>query len=197
MRVENMHYTEKGPTGKAGKPMKTVKKLPVRGLLESLIRIPSLSRQERKVSVALCEHLASHGLEPKTYRNNVWVEIGEGKKPLLFVSHLDTVPASNEWETDPFSPIEKDGRLYGLGACDAKGSVASMAAAALMLAKGGKLKGKVIFAAVCGEEIGGVGIRQLMKLIPKPMGVVVGEPTNLNIAIGMRGRTVVKMITTG
>ncbi|TIL80931.1 MAG: M20 family metallopeptidase, partial [Mesorhizobium sp.] len=54
-----------------------------------------------------------------------WVPGQEPDKRVLFISHMDTVPVDN-WEADPFSPDERDGRIYGRGSCDDKGPLAAM-----------------------------------------------------------------------
>ncbi len=64
--------------------------------------------------------------------SNLWALWGDSGKLAVFSGHVDVVPPGEEsgWKTDPFSPEERDGNLYGRGACDMKGSVAAMVCAA-------------------------------------------------------------------
>jgi acetylornithine deacetylase len=81
-----------------------------------------------------------------------------GGRSILLNSHIDTVfPAAPErWLTDPFEPVEKDGRIFGLGACDTKGGMAAVLTALRLIHENNvKLKGDVVFESVVDEEAGG------------------------------------------
>ncbi|RLG09006.1 MAG: hypothetical protein DRN65_00030 [Thaumarchaeota archaeon] len=111
------------------------------------------------------------------------IERGEGAG-LLFVSHLDTVPAGNKelWSVPPFSGLIKDGKIFGRGAADDKGCVAAMLGALKMLAdEDWPIRGRLIFAAVGDEEVGSGGIKRLISQGVRADYAVVGEPTKLNI----------------
>jgi acetylornithine deacetylase len=107
-----------------------------------------------------------------------------GGRSLIINSHIDTVfPAAPEkWETDPFTPTEKDGRVYGLGACDTKAGMAAVLTALKCLADLGiGLKGDVIFQSVVDEEAGGgngtlacldAGYRADAVLVTEPNGLI-------------------------
>jgi len=108
---------------------------------------------------------------------------GEGRK-LLFVPHLDTVPAGDSklWSIPPFSGLVKDGKIFGRGAADDKGCVAAMLGAFKALADDDwPIRGKIIFAAVGDEEVGSGGIKRLIAQGVKADYAVIGEPTNLNV----------------
>jgi len=96
-------------------------------------------------------------------RTNVVARIGNGKK-LLFAAHLDVVPGGDGWDTNAFKPVIKKNRLYGRGAVDNKGPLASMLVVAKYLKKiEHKLKVQIVFAAVADEELGNVnGMKFLM-----------------------------------
>lgn len=114
----------------------------------------------------------------------------EDGKTILFDGHIDTVEASNfsEWKNnDPFNSYIEEGKLYGRGASDMKGSFAAMLYALSKIDRS-KLKGKVYLSGTVNEEVAeGYTIRLVTKKL-KPDLVVIGEATDLNINIGQRGR---------
>jgi len=110
---------------------------------------------------------------------------------LLAHAHVDTVPAGEigRWSVDPFSGERRQGRLYGRGSGDDKGSVAAQVAALLALSRAGvELKGVFQVAAVADEESGGEqGTRWLRQEgVLKPDALLVGEQTNNHVAIAER-----------
>ena len=109
-------------------------------------------------------------------RANVWAtRKGRG---VTLSTHLDTVPPY-------FPPREENGRLYGRGACDAKGIAAAMMAAADRLAKAGEQRVDLLF--VVGEEQGSDGARAANRLAPSSKYLVNGEPTESKLASGAKG----------
>ncbi|MBI3402887.1 MAG: ArgE/DapE family deacylase [Acidobacteria bacterium] len=120
-------------------------------------------------------------------RPNV-VGVLEGRAPgrtLMFCGHTDTVGVAGM--TDPFTPVERDGRLYGRGAQDMKGGVAAMLSAAADIASsGGLTKGRLIVAAVVDEEHSSIGADALVTKW-RADAAIVTEPTDLAIAIGHKG----------
>ncbi len=103
---------------------------------------------------------------------------------LLLCSHVDTVPATAAWTRDPWVPTREGGRLYGLGANDAKASVAAMAVAFL---EARPRAGRLVFAAVCEEEVGRGGLEAFLPSLPAPDFAIIGEPTGLDIATAQNG----------
>ena len=86
-------------------------------------------------------------------RTNVVARIGSGSPKVIVVGHLDTVPAGDGWDTDPFTAVEKDGKLYGRGSDDDKGPTASMLLAGRWLKEHEReLGGEVVLVAVADEE---------------------------------------------
>jgi acetylornithine deacetylase len=120
-------------------------------------------------------------------RPNV-VGVLEGRtkgRTLMFCGHTDTVGVAGM--KDPFTPVERDGRLYGRGAQDMKGGVAAMiSAAATIAARGGLASGRLIVAAVVDEEHSSIGADALVKTW-RADAAIVTEPTDLAIAVGHKG----------
>ena len=105
----------------------------------------------------------------------------------LLESHMDTVPA-DEWLDRAFEPRRENGRLYGRGACDDKGSLASMMLAVLdLLARGEKPRYPVLLLAAGDEEHAQTGIKHFTASKPNLGRAVFGEPTNLAPVIQHNG----------
>ena len=122
--------------------------------------------------------------------------------PVVVLSgHTDVVPVDGQlWDTDPFSVIEKDGRLYGRGTADMK----SFCAVALSLVPemvAHDLKRPIHLAFSYDEEVGCVGVPGLIERIvaelPKPRAVVVGEPTSMRVVTAHKSLTALETVVTG
>ncbi|MQA74349.1 MAG: ArgE/DapE family deacylase [Solirubrobacterales bacterium] len=114
---------------------------------------------------------------------------GEGRS-LLLNGHVDVVSAEprERWASDPFEPVIRDGRLYGRGACDMKGGVATMVAAALALAECGiELEGELIVSTVTDEEWNGAGALALAARGIAADAGIVPEATGFEPWIACRG----------
>ncbi|MFQ3677334.1 MAG: M20/M25/M40 family metallo-hydrolase [Fimbriimonadaceae bacterium] len=115
---------------------------------------------------------------------------GSGSPVLWLNSHLDTVKAAPEYTFDPWcGEVTDDGKILGLGANDAKGSIAAMAAAmAAFRAKYPEFSGgRVELVAVCDEETGGEGLDYVLERTEPPQSVVVGEPNRMAVANCCKG----------
>jgi acetylornithine deacetylase len=160
-------------------------------LLRALVRIPSLSREERAAADFVAETAQAHGLTTWRRDDNVVVELGEGDDVLLFNSHLDVVPPSEEMPHGAFDGYEEGGVLWGRGTVDAKASGAAMLAALLRLHAEGfdPQNGRVLVALTACEETGGPynGLEALRPHLPKLAGAVVGEPTELHPCLAQKG----------
>ncbi|MEX0644449.1 MAG: acetylornithine deacetylase, partial [Parvularculaceae bacterium] len=110
---------------------------------------------------------------------------------VVLSGHTDVVPVAGQaWDTDPFSVVEKDGKLYGRGACDMKSFIA-VALSLVPEMTAAALKRPIIFALSYDEEIGLLGaphmIAEIKGKLPSPSAVVVGEPTLMKVVDGHKG----------
>ncbi|MEO1103744.1 MAG: M20/M25/M40 family metallo-hydrolase, partial [Pseudomonadota bacterium] len=127
-------------------------------------------------------------------RENLYAVIGPTDRPAVILSgHTDVVPVEGQaWTKPPFSLTREDGRLYGRGTADMKGFVAASIAAAERAADD-QLATPLALALSCDEEVGCLGVRPLIALLKdapiRPALAIVGEPTNLSVATGHKGKT--------
>jgi acetylornithine deacetylase/succinyl-diaminopimelate desuccinylase-like protein len=122
-------------------------------------------------------------------RCNVIGRLGEGPIKLMLCTHTDVIPALDDslWHSPPFEATMRNGRIYGRGSTDAKGSLAAAMEAMGKAAKLKKLNGSVALAAVVEEETGrSLGARKLMEKYRPEMGLIL-EPTGLRVAIAHKG----------
>lgn len=170
------------------------------GLLKRLIATPSVSREENGAADILQEYMESRGMKTHRLGNNVWSlcpDFCAGRKTLLLNSHIDTVKPVAGWTTDPFVPVEREGRLYGLGSNDAGGSVVSLLQAFRMLCKKRQAY-NLVFLASCEEEVSGKnGIESALPQLPSVDVAIVGEPTGMQPAIAEKGLMVLDVTAHG
>jgi len=140
-------------------------------LLKQLIATPSFSKEEDKSADIIEAFLKSNNVDACRFLNNVWARnkfFGEGKPTILLNSHHDTVKPNKGYTLDPYSPLEKDGKLFGLGSNDAGGCLVSLIATFLHFYEQENLKYNFILAATAEEEISGKnGIEILLQHLPK------------------------------
>ena len=171
------------------------------GLLQSLIAIPSVSREEAQAADCLQQYIECRGMETGRKGNNVWClsPMFDLRKPtLLLNSHIDTVKPVAGWRHDPFTPqLESNGKLYGLGSNDAGASVVSLLQVFLSLCRTAQLY-NLLFLASCEEEVSGrEGIESVLPLLPPVDFALVGEPTEMQPAIAEKGLMVLDVTATG
>ncbi len=150
----------------------------------------------------LAGDLGAAGLCVQRSGNNLWCEIGDAPRPrLLLNSHIDTVPAAHGWSGDPWTPRIDDGRIYGLGANDAKGCVTAMIEATLSLKAAvdasEQLGGTVVLALTAEEEISGQGLSTILDQLRPIDAALVGEPTGLTPMIAQRGLLILRGVARG
>ena len=164
-------------------------------LLQSLIRTPSLSKEEDATAELLASFLQGHGVAIHRKGNNVWAfnrHYDPAKPTILLNSHHDTVKPNTAYTRDPFSPEIEGDRLYGLGSNDAGASGVSLLAAFLHYYDRSDLKYNLCVAITAEEENSGSG--GLESIIPDlgPLEfAIVGEPTLMQLAIAERGLMVI------
>ena len=170
-------------------------------LLKKLIATPSLSKEEEETAEIIEHFLESKGVLTHQYLNNIWARnkhYDPSKPTILLNSHHDTVKPNKAYTLNPFEPVEKDGKLYGLGSNDAGGCLVSLIATFLYFHKLENLKYNIIIAATAEEEISGPnGVEILLPRLPDIDFGIVGEPTLMNMALAEKGLLVLDCIAHG
>jgi acetylornithine deacetylase len=186
------------------------------GTLIDLVRIPSVVGTAAEVAVVhhVADVLRGAGIEVDCWpipvpdlvaladfpgmevpRSEAWGLVARlpgsgGGRSLMLNGHLDVVPPGDPgtWSDDPFSGTLRDGEVYGRGACDMKGGVVSALYALLALRRAGvRLAGDVLFAAVVGEEDGGLGTYATLARGWRADACVITEPTGLDLLVANGG----------
>ncbi len=167
-----------------------------------LVRIPSLFGHEKEMADAVAQRmwdLNFDHVEIDAYGNAAGVIRGGSDGPtLLFDAHTDTIDVHprDAWSHDPFGGELVGGRIYGRGSSDMKGSLAAMIYAAASVDRS-QIAGRVIVSASVAEEIiEGLALKQVMDRYA-PDFVVIGEPSDLDLVRGGRGRAEFVLRTKG
>jgi len=179
-------------------------------VLKDMIRIPSVVGQEGPLAEYMYANLSELGLDCELHevepgRPNVYAKLNGGRPGprLHFNGHTDTVPVVEDWETDPFEPVEKEGRLHGLGACDMKGGLACMLDVMRAFATSGcGFDGELSFSAVIDEEGYSKGAKAMMQTDYRNVdAVVLAEPYPGNedkpIPLGITGKILYDVLVKG
>ncbi|PSK94255.1 M20 family metallo-hydrolase [Taibaiella chishuiensis] len=170
-------------------------------LLRQMIRIPSFSREEAGTATLLENWLQQRGIPASRAGNNVYarnLHFDDGKPTLLLNSHHDTVKPASGYTTDPFGALIMDGKLYGLGSNDAGASVVCLTAAFRHFYAMPDLPYNLILALTAEEEISGYeGIVALLPLLGRIDCALVGEPTQMQMAVAERGLMVLDVTVKG
>jgi acetylornithine deacetylase len=160
-------------------------------LLKDLIEIPSFSSEEDATASRIENWLQLQQIEYKRTKNNVWAinkYFDESKPTLLLNSHHDTVKPNKGYTKDPFKAIVEGDKLYGLGSNDAGGCLVSLLATFAYFYRQESLKYNLIIVASAEEESSGEnGLNSMLKIIPKIDVAIVGEPTQMDLAIAEKG----------
>lgn len=176
-------------------------------LLKQLIATPSFSKEEHETAGILCLFFAKKMMPHFRVGNNVFVYnkyFDETKPTILLNSHHDTVKPNKGYTLNPFEPIEKDGKLFGLGSNDAGGCLVSLAAVFVHFYEREHLPYNIVFAASAEEETSGKGgIEYLMQdptFNPEKRNwafAIVGEPTQMQMAVAEKGLMVLDAVAHG
>jgi len=172
--------------------------------LRDIIAIPSTSCKEKEVVERIAKEMEKVKLD-KVFIDDfgsVVGVIGNGKKKVLYDSHIDTVGIADPtaWKFDPFKGKYEDGIVYGRGASDNKAAIATMVYGMKIIKELGLESDVTLYSAgiVQEEDCDGLAVRSLIEDYGlKPDYVVLGECTNLDIYRGHRGRMEIKIVTKG
>ena len=163
-------------------------------LLKNLIETQSFSSEEDETALLIENWFKAHDIPFKRNKNNVWATnkyFDESKPTILLNSHHDTVKPNSGYTKDPFKAIEEDGKLYGLGSNDAGGCLVSLLATFTYFYGLDQLNHNLIIVASAEEESSGLnGLNSMLSIIPEIDVAVVGEPTQMQLAIAEKGLVV-------
>ena len=181
----------------------------VRDILETLVGFDTTSRNSNLALIEWVEgyldgHRVPHRrvLSPDGTKSNLLATVGPAIEGGAVLSgHTDVVPVDGQpWTSDPFSIVERDGRLYGRGTCDMKGFLA-LALAAVPDLVDARPRRPVHLAFSYDEETGCLGAPAMIEVIrrelPAPAFVVVGEPTDMVAVNGHKGIATFHVTVTG
>ncbi len=181
--------------------------------LKQAIRINSVIPNEETLATFFAEEIQKLGYEPEwhevaTGRPNIYAsaDLGPGNRFLTLTGHLDTVDVAANWPTDPFDPVEQDGRLYGLGAIDMKAGLACALTAFKSLTEAKAYRGqlgRLGLAFTVDEEGYGLGAQALLNTeYGQSDALLLGEPyfgskDAREIPLGMTGKVLYKLTVRG
>ena len=170
-------------------------------LLKKLIATQSFSSQEEGTAKHIENWFKSHKIDYKREKNNIWAtneDFDEKKPTLLLNSHHDTVQPNNGYTKDPFEPIVEDGKLFGLGSNDAGGCLVSLIATFTHFYAKKDLNYNLVLVASAEEESSGSnGLNSMLAIIPKIDVAIVGEPTQMHLAVAEKGLVVFDALVKG
>ena len=170
-------------------------------LLQQLIETPSFSGEEDKTALLIEAWLHQFDIETNRTKNNIWATnkyFDEKKPTVLLNSHHDTVKPNKAYANNPFEAEIKDGKLFGLGSNDAGGCLVSLLSLFVYYYKQENLKYNLIIAASAEEESSGPnGLNSLLAELPSIDFAVVGEPTQMQLAVAEKGLLVIDAYAPG
>lgn len=170
-------------------------------LLQSMIQTPSFSKQEGDTAELIAAFLEKRGVEVRRELHNVWAfnrHYDPALPTLLLNSHHDTVKPNAGYTRDPFSATVEEGKLYGLGSNDAGGCLVSLIATFLYFYERSDLKYNLALAATAEEEISGKnGIECILPRMGELEAAIVGEPTEMHLAVAEKGLLVLDCVAKG
>jgi len=171
------------------------------GLLKQLISTPSFSKEENDTAEIICAFFKKHDVPFARVGNNIYAKNKQydvNKPSILLNSHHDTVLPNKGYTINPFTPVEKEGKLFGLGSNDAGGCLVSLMATFLHFYNQADTSHNFVFAASAEEEISGVnGIELVLPFLGNIDFGIVGEPTKLEMAVAERGLMVIDCLAIG
>ena len=160
-------------------------------LLQKLIKTTSFSKEEGDAAEVMRKFLKARKIPFETKGHNTWAKnkhFNFLKPTILLNSHIDTVKPVKGWERDPFGAVVEDDKLYGLGSNDAGAALVCLLGTFLHFYEKDDLKYNLIFAATAEEEISGKnGIESIEEITSACQFAIVGEPTEMKMAIAEKG----------
>jgi putative selenium metabolism hydrolase len=173
--------------------------------LRDIVAIPSLSSDEGRVIHRIGREMEKLEFDEMTVdpMGNLIGRVGSGPRSIALDAHIDTVDVTDEeqWRTDPFDPVVKDGAVFGRGTADMKAGHASSLYAAALLKRSGLLPDELsiyVTATVQEEDCDGLCWQYILNEVGlHPDCVVITEPTSLAIYRGQRGRMEIEISTEG
>jgi acetylornithine deacetylase len=170
-------------------------------LLKKLISIQSFSKEEDKTAEAIEQFLQERDIKTHRKLNNIWAfnkHFDATKPTLLLNSHHDTVKPNSGYTRDPYDAIVEDDKLFGLGSNDAGGCLVSLIGTFLYFYDQEELSYNICLAATAEEEISGNdGLECVLPDLGELEFAIVGEPTQMNLAIAERGLLVLDCTSIG
>ncbi|MBB3264852.1 acetylornithine deacetylase [Azospirillum sp. OGB3] len=180
-----------------------------KAMIARLVGFDTVSRRSNMALIDwVRDYLAGYGVEsrlvpsPDGAKANLFATIGPMTEGGVVLSaHTDVVPVDGQpWDTDPFTLVERDGRLYGRGTADMK-SFPAVALALLPDILEAGLKRPLHLALSYDEEVGCIGapamIARIAAELPRPGAVIVGEPTSMGVVLAHKGCYVLRTTVTG
>ncbi|QMU28614.1 M20 family metallo-hydrolase [Adhaeribacter radiodurans] len=170
-------------------------------LLKSLIATESFSRQEENTAAIIHAFFKKNSIEAHRERNNLWAfnkHYHPDKPTILLNSHHDTVKPNKDWTKDPFTPTLEEGKLFGLGSNDAGGCLVALITTFLHYYEQENLAYNLVMAATAEEEVSGVnGLELIIPQLGPIQFAIVGEPTQMHLAIAEKGLMVLDCVAKG
>jgi acetylornithine deacetylase len=180
-----------------------------REMIDRLVAFDTTSRDSNLDLIDfVADYLKDHGLKPQLIPNaektkaNLLVTLGaDAPGGIILSGHTDVVPVDDQpWDTDPFTVVEKDGKLFGRGTADMK-SFLAVALALVPEFLSHPLKTPIHIALSYDEEIGCLGVRPMLAKIahtlPRPKLAIIGEPTDMQVVNAHKGIRSFRTTVTG
>jgi putative selenium metabolism hydrolase len=169
-----------------------------------IVAIPSMEGNIGEVGKRVAREMESLGFEDVRFdkMGNIMGCIGDGPRTMVYDSHIDTVGigSPDSWDWDPFEGKVENGILYARGACDEKGSTPGMVYGIAIAQECGLLDGwKIWYFGNMEEWCDGIAPNTFVEVDPmiKPDFVVIGEPTNMKVYRGQKGRLEMEIVSKG
>jgi acetylornithine deacetylase len=170
-------------------------------LLKRLIETQSFSREEENTALLIEAYFAERAIPFQRKKNNIWAfnKYFDAAKPtLLLNSHHDTVKPNKSWTLNPLEAKVEDGKLYGLGSNDAGGCLVSLMATFSYFYNRHNLAYNIAIATTAEEEISGKeGLEIVVPELPEIAFAIVGEPTEMHLAVAEKGLLVLDCVARG